>query len=953
MKYLFTLMLATIMMSGVLYSQNPPDPGVLGSDSTAYLEYNLGDTILPSWEGDATEVIGRVHFPIDLSDNSRVLLFMHGRHGTCYDGESTKVIWPCSINQDTIRNYQGYSYFAEHMASHGYVVISISANAAVVHGYPDIDMQQRAELIQHHLEQWQAFNTTGVSESIDFFESEFNLANINYFEGKLNLNNIGLMGHSRGGEGVVHYSNSIQNPSFGVRAILTLAPTNFFREVITNIPTMNISPYCAGDVPDLGGVRYYDDSRYSDLLDTVPKHNLLMWGANHNYFNTIWTPDEDNALGAVDDAETYSSDEHCGSTSGRLTAEQQRAAFTAYSSAFFRTYMNDDDDDDPFIPLLTVKRIDPPSSSMVSNDEIFMSYHPPAAERLDINRTDLQNSDLMNTLGGSVSTDVFSSATVSGCGYDYDSRCGSPYSGQYPHSTNSISASEIVYGLKQLKIGWDSFDARFDNAIPSQFEDFSNYQYIQFRVAVDVESNLNNGENLDFFVELTDEDEDTSFLLVSHHSNALLWPPGNTSIFPRVMHNTVMLPLNEFKHINCNLDLEKITNVGFRFDAPLPNGSTSGSIFLTDLMLSSPTNCNLAISLNGLPIVTSSNTPITLSGCPAGGTFSGPGVLFSGFNPSIAGPGTHTVTYTYDDGNGCSESVSQNIIYFEVIYNFVQYNLGTVSPRLDGSTFLVGCGEKGEMTFELRSIDTRNVKLTLIQESTGQEILLQSKLSWQLGSAELQKEYIARDLSTDYYRLIIEYNGSVVEEHQFEIRSNTIADEMTNVETSEFNKTGFEKEVEDIDLCVEHACEKNDEYGTLYLGGISNIARYLKDNYELLVSIATEGGNIIGSAYFTRDGSDIEAFSTLSEGAYELSLSLTTKVGSFTKVLQTLSKDIVIRNNCKKLMTRSFIDANSDISEIDLTVFPNPVKSKATILLQAKFFDDNTTILVYDINGRE
>ena len=45
--------------------------------------------------------------------------------------------------------------------------------------------------------------------------------------------------------------------------------------------------------------------------------------------------------------------------------------------------------------------------------------------------------------------------------------------------------------------------------------------------------------------------------------------------------------------------------------------------------------------------------PISLSGSPAGGTFSGPGVTGSTFNPADAGEGVHEVVYTFADGNGC------------------------------------------------------------------------------------------------------------------------------------------------------------------------------------------------------------------------------------------------------------------------------------------------------------
>ncbi|HRZ48989.1 MAG TPA: hypothetical protein P5338_06300, partial [Bacteroidales bacterium] len=51
----------------------------------------------------------------------------------------------------------------------------------------------------------------------------------------------------------------------------------------------------------------------------------------------------------------------------------------------------------------------------------------------------------------------------------------------------------------------------------------------------------------------------------------------------------------------------------------------------------------------------------TLTGSPAGGTFSGAGITGTTFTPSVAGTGTHSITYTYTDGNSCTNSTSQNV----------------------------------------------------------------------------------------------------------------------------------------------------------------------------------------------------------------------------------------------------------------------------------------------------
>ncbi len=94
-------------------------------------------------------------------------------------------------------------------------------------------------------------------------------------------------------------------------------------------------------------------------------------------------------------------------------------------------------------------------------------------------------------------------------------------------------------------------------------------------------------------------------------------------------------------------------------------------------------NAAPSVSITGLPGITSSGTPITLSGAPSGGSFSGPGVVFNSFNPTLAGPGQHDITYTYTDGNGCEGLSTETIVVFTISYNFVNYNLGTISPKKD------------------------------------------------------------------------------------------------------------------------------------------------------------------------------------------------------------------------------------------------------------------------------
>jgi hypothetical protein len=45
-----------------------------------------------------------------------------------------------------------------------------------------------------------------------------------------------------------------------------------------------------------------------------------------------------------------------------------------------------------------------------------------------------------------------------------------------------------------------------------------------------------------------------------------------------------------------------------------------------------------------------------MNATPAGGTYSGTGVVGGAFDPAVAGPGVYTITYTYTNANGCTNS---------------------------------------------------------------------------------------------------------------------------------------------------------------------------------------------------------------------------------------------------------------------------------------------------------
>ena len=108
---------------------------------------------------------------------------------------------------------------------------------------------------------------------------------------------------------------------------------------------------------------------------------------------------------------------------------------------------------------------------------------------------------------------------------------------------------------------------------------------------------------------------------------------------------------------------------------------------------------------------------IDLSALPAGGVFSGNGVTDSTFSSSDAGQGTHTLTYTFTDGNGCSVSEDSPAITVEGCYNSIEgFDLNEVQAypnpftdeiriSLDGEKNITIMGMDGKAVFQSKQTD--------------------------------------------------------------------------------------------------------------------------------------------------------------------------------------------------------------------------------------------------------
>ncbi len=89
---------------------------------------------------------------------------------------------------------------------------------------------------------------------------------------------------------------------------------------------------------------------------------------------------------------------------------------------------------------------------------------------------------------------------------------------------------------------------------------------------------------------------------------------------------------------------------------------------------------------------------IALSGTPSGGTFSGTGVTGNSFSPGTAGAGSHAITYSFTDGNGCSNTDVLNIIV-ELCDGIGENELDGVSlfPNPNNGSFVISGLETGTL----------------------------------------------------------------------------------------------------------------------------------------------------------------------------------------------------------------------------------------------------------------
>ena len=335
------------------------DPGTPGPYATTTGEYALDPIRLPEYAAPV-EVEAVVVAPRDAPGDRPLVLFLHGRHFTCYsksDPNRIAMEWPCSSGLTAVPSHKGYLKAQRLLASQGYLTVSISANGINAQDAltADAGAQGRSSLVRHHLAKWADWSSGQGSVPAGV---------------RADMANVLLVGHSRGGEGVNRAATDSLTPPPGdtgfsgpvrwdIRGDVLIGPTIFGHNPAPDVPSVTFLPGCDGDVSDLQGQVFVDQTRGLSRGEAL--HSALyMVGANHNYFNSEWTPGQAEAPASDDFWPGQPPDPLCApGTPTRLTAEQQQTMGATYVAASARLFLGRDES---VLPLLDGSGVRAPSA---------------------------------------------------------------------------------------------------------------------------------------------------------------------------------------------------------------------------------------------------------------------------------------------------------------------------------------------------------------------------------------------------------------------------------------------------------------------------------------------------------------------------------------------------------------------------------------------------------------
>jgi hypothetical protein len=409
---------------------------------------------------------------------------------------------------------------------------------------------------------------------------KYQILNVN-LANKLDFTNVGLMGHSRGGQGVLAAYNLYRNsgidprdtpadimwsnriPAMNIKGIFEIGPTDFLLPTASNgtgaqwlgadgIAWNVLLPMCDGDVRDLQGVRIFDRLMTGTESPATQKSTYTAWGTNHNFFNTEWQQSEVLArCTGAGNTQLFANPAPDGTGSSN-----QRMIGAASLLAFFRANVG-------------------ASASPLFNQNFNPRYEVPNVTtitpkpRVDQGFTPSPNPTVTKVLFD------FSSSSFPGI---ETLNIPSPILGTIvPNHASSLSAAFVTWGGAScgtyLQVNWQN---------PNTGDNISGYQTLDFRISR-ADDPLNSSTSTNFQIQLIAANGDSTGASVPLKKYVSLTGPvgiqdvsgPGDGLHPILQ--TVRVPLTDF----ANANLTQVRGVRFIF-----SDTTSGSVFIANLRLS-------------------------------------------------------------------------------------------------------------------------------------------------------------------------------------------------------------------------------------------------------------------------------------------------------------------------------------------------------------------------------
>lgn len=468
---------------------------------------------------------GKIWYPKEGRD-CPVLFLLHGNHNMVVD------------------SYLGYDYLGNHLASKGYVVVSVDENVLNYYlgqGFSG-ENNARAVLLLENMKQIRSYNSDKKNPLYQ----------------RLDMNNLALAGHSRGGEAVAiatlfnelesypDNGNVWMKYGFHIRSVIGIASTNDQYQpgnrdvVLEDVNYLAIHGSNDQDVTSFRGIKQYENIRFTGK-ESCFKSTLYIMGANHGQFNSLWKEDSSFPGSLLLNKKSI------------IQEESQQEILKGYVTAFLDTTLKGEEGSKQLFTNYEAYRDSMPKTVYVQNYQ-DSTYTPIAEYEEDL---DMKTASVPR---GEIQAEGFS--------YWREQKV------LFQDNKNGADTDTTAVLLKWSDTRNATYEIELEEVNQRRNLDFLEKTYLQFDIA-NYEKEMNHTLSLfNFTIQIKDIDGNSAKVTIGDYAS--IYPPLPVRLFKlqwseesldyKMQFQTVRIPLQDFINENSSLNMRKIDSITFEFD---------------------------------------------------------------------------------------------------------------------------------------------------------------------------------------------------------------------------------------------------------------------------------------------------------------------------------------------------------------------------------------------------